>query len=160
MTKNIIIGSLFLVIGFFIAYAKIKATEAERAVVQSEQEIERLSLQLEKLNEETQIKGDFAHTVLIWLKEPENQEHRQKIEDGLNKLSAESEFIKSVHFGTPAGTDRPIVDNSYTYCYIVTFENAEAQDQYQVEPVHQEFLQNCKDLWSKVLIYDAIRMSE
>lgn len=106
------------------------------------------------------IEGDFSHTVLIWLKNPESQEDRAKIEAGMKKLIADSKYIKSAHLGTPAGTDRPIVDNSYTYCLIVTFEDRAAQDKYQVETAHKTFLAECAHLWSKGLIYDSINLLE
>lgn len=157
MTKNIIIGSLVLVIGFLIAYAQIQTNEAERSVSNSERKIQELEAKLNLIGSSRKIKGDFAHTVLIWLKDPENKQDRDKIERGMIQLIKDSQFVQSAHLGTPAGTDRPIVDNSYTFCLIVTFEDAQRQDQYQVEPAHKQFLEEHKELWSKVLIYDSVR---
>lgn len=106
------------------------------------------------------ISGRFAHTVLIWLKNPDSESDKGQLEAGLKKLIENSEYVRSTHLGVPALTDREVVDNSYTYCLIVTFGSKEAQDQYQVEPAHKKFLTDCKHLWSKVLIYDSMNQLE
>lgn len=106
------------------------------------------------------ISGQFAHTVLIWLNNPDSESDKAKLEAGLKLLIENSEFVRSAHLGVPALTDRPVVDNSYSYCLIVTFGSKEAQDKYQVEPAHKKFLTDCKHLWSKVLIYDSINVLE
>ncbi|RJE70316.1 Dabb family protein [Reichenbachiella sp. MSK19-1] len=100
----------------------------------------------------------FSHSVLFWLKDPENQEVRTQFETEAKKLIASSEYAHFGHFGTPAGTDRPVVDNSYTYSMIVTFESKEDHDKYQVEPAHLHFIDQCKVLWTKVQVYDAISL--
>ncbi|MEP3387650.1 MAG: Dabb family protein [Reichenbachiella sp.] len=104
------------------------------------------------------ISGKFAHSVLIWLKNPDNASDRQKIEKGLKELIENSDYIRSAHLGVPALTARDVVDNSYTYHLMVTFGSKEEQDKYQVEPAHKKFLADCKNLWSKVLIYDSINV--
>ncbi|MDW3209206.1 MAG: Dabb family protein [Reichenbachiella sp.] len=104
------------------------------------------------------ISGKFAHSVLIWLNNPDNASDRQKIEKGLKELIENSDYIRSAHLGVPALTARDVVDNSYTYHLMVTFGSKEEQDKYQVEPAHKKFLADCKNLWSKVLIYDSINV--
>lgn len=100
----------------------------------------------------------FAHTVLFWLKDPENPEVRKKFEAEAKQLIATSKYAHFGHFGKPADTDRPVVDNSYTYSMIVTYESQEDHDAYQVEDAHKHFLEQCKPLWEKVLIYDVHRI--
>ncbi|WP_343487359.1 Dabb family protein [Allomuricauda sp. d1] len=48
-----------------------------------------------------------------------------------------------------------MVDDSFTYNLIVTFESAEAQEGYQNEAAHLAFIEECNDLWKKVIVYDA-----
>ena len=60
-----------------------------------------------------------------------------------------------MHIGTPAQTNRPVIDNSYTYSLIVTFPSKEEHDEYQQEEVHQVFIEEAKELWKKVLVYDS-----
>ncbi|MEO9964648.1 MAG: Dabb family protein [Reichenbachiella sp.] len=106
------------------------------------------------------ISGQFAHTVLIWLHNPDSESDKTRLELGLKRLIENSEYIRSAHLGVPALTDREVVDNSYTFCLIVTFGSKEAQDKYQVEPAHKQFLNDCKHLWKRVLIYDSMNQLE
>jgi hypothetical protein len=57
--------------------------------------------------------------------------------------------------GTPPKAVRDVVDDSFTYSLIVTFESAEAQEAYQEEEAHLIFIEECKDLWEKVIVYDS-----
>ncbi|MBV6654886.1 MAG: Dabb family protein, partial [Mameliella sp.] len=63
----------------------------------------------------------------------------------------------SMHIGTPAGTNRSVVDNSYSFCLIVTFDSKKEHDLYQKEQVHLNFIEQTKGLWSKIQIYDSVR---
>lgn len=105
------------------------------------------------------IAGEFAHIVLIWLKDPTNEKDRIAFESAMQTMIQNSKYIKSVHFGFPANTPRDIVDNSYTYCYIATFETKEDQDLYQTEAAHEVFRQQSGHLWNKIVIYDSINMN-
>ena len=60
----------------------------------------------------------FTHLVLFWLKDTGGKDELLK---GLKKLVATSEYSHFGHIGVPAGTDRPVVDNSYDYsCTLCT----------------------------------------
>ena len=104
------------------------------------------------------IEGDFIHVVFFWLKNPDSQEDRNKFEASLKKFINSSEYITGKHVGMPADTDRPVIDNSYTYSLILTFENKEMQDKYQEEPAHKLFIKESESLWQKVLVYDSENM--
>lgn len=106
-------------------------------------------------NESEVINGDFVHMVFFWLKEPDNKLIRNNFTSSLYNFIKNSDDIKSFHLGTPANTYRSIIDTSYTYCLIVTFPSKEEHDRYQNDPVHKEFLNNFKDSWEKVQIYDS-----
>ena len=71
-----------------------------------------------------------------------------------------SKYAQTNFIGIPPKATRDIVDDSYTYSMIVTFESAEAQDGYQTEEAHLVFIEECKDLWEKILIYDALGLEE
>lgn len=102
------------------------------------------------------IEGKFVHVVMIWLKDSKNKEVRSHFEDALETMTKNSLYIKSVHFGSPANTPRDIVDNSYTYCYIATFNSKEDQDNYQTEKAHDIFRKEIDGLIDKIVIYDSI----
>ncbi|MDA0200552.1 MAG: Dabb family protein [Bacteroidetes bacterium] len=101
------------------------------------------------------IKGDFIHMVFFWLKNPKNQNDREKFEKALNKFIGSNSQLVSAHIGLPAATDRPVVDNSYTYSLVVTFPDIETHDAYQVDPTHTNFINEAKLLWDRVLIFDS-----
>ncbi len=97
----------------------------------------------------------FAHTVYFWFKDPDNMEGRAKFEQELKKFLQHSAFAKTNFIGTPPLATRDVVDGSFTYSLIVTFESAAAQEGYQKEQPHLEFIAACKDLWEKVIVYDS-----
>ncbi|MCX6226503.1 MAG: Dabb family protein [Bacteroidia bacterium] len=100
----------------------------------------------------------FIHTVFFWLREPQNDAHRQEFEASIKRFLTGSEFAGSWHVGTPAGTGRTVVDNSYTYCLVVTFSSAANQDRYQTEPAHLKFIEEAGPLWERVQVYDSIAL--
>jgi hypothetical protein len=101
------------------------------------------------------IKNDFTHTVFFWLKNPDDSAVRNAFETAINKFLKDSLYAKESHVGTPAVAERDVIDASYTYSLLVTFPSKEVHDKYQDEPAHHEFINTCKELWKKVLIYDS-----
>jgi len=97
----------------------------------------------------------FAHTVYFWFKDPVNQNNRERFEKSLKKFLKNSMYAKTNFIGTPPKAIRDVVDGSFTYSLIVTFESAEAQQNYQNEQAHLTFIEECKDLWDKVIVYDS-----
>jgi hypothetical protein len=57
--------------------------------------------------------------------------------------------------GEPAGTPREVVDNSYTVCLAATFASKEDQDIYQDHPIHQQYVEDNQDKWTRVQVYDS-----
>ncbi|GAA4271825.1 Dabb family protein [Aquimarina gracilis] len=102
------------------------------------------------------IQGNLVHTVFFWLNNPDNVDERKTFEKGVKELLEQCKFITSAHLGTPANTaKREVVDASYTYCVVITFESKEAHDKYQIDPLHKKFIEENKNLWRKVLVYDS-----
>ncbi len=97
----------------------------------------------------------FAHTVYFWFKNPDNSSDRAKFETSLKIFLNNSKYAKTNFIGTPPTSTRDVVDGSFTYSLIVTFESAEAQEGYQKEEAHLIFIEECKDLWEKVIVYDS-----
>jgi len=99
--------------------------------------------------------GSFAHNVYIWLKNPESDTDRLAFLTSLNKFLNASENIQTKHLGSPVPSERDVVDDSFTYSIVLTFEDKAAQDRYQDEPAHKLFIEESSDLWEKVLVYDS-----
>lgn len=102
--------------------------------------------------------GEFTHAVYFWLKEPTDQIKNQAFEQSLEKFVAGSADISTYHLGKPANTDRPIIDRSYTYAFIVTFDSKAEHDAYQEDPAHKLFIKESEYLWERVQIYDSVNV--
>lgn len=100
-------------------------------------------------------KNIFIHHVYFWLKNPDSKEDKNKLIEGLKKLTA-VKTIKSFHIGQPAGTNREVIERSYAISWLLMFNNAADQDSYQSDPIHLKFVDECAHLWSKVIVYDSV----
>ena len=97
----------------------------------------------------------FVHHVYFWLKNPESKEDLQQLKAGLEKLSKVA-GIRMFHIGRPAATKREVIDSGYSLSWLTIFENAKDQDDYQIDPIHLKFVEECASLWSRVVVYDSI----
>ena len=97
----------------------------------------------------------FVHHVYFWLKKPVSKAVRIKFENALKKLVT-VETIVDYHLGVPAKTNRGVIDRSYTYSLLTIFKNKEDQDIYQTHPTHLKFIDECNDLWERVVVYDSV----
>jgi len=105
---------------------------------------------------EVKITGALMHHVFFWLKEPENKAHWKQFEKAMNDL-LKVETIKMSHIGIPAATEeRGVVENSYTYSYMVMFDSLNDQNIYQKHPLHLKFIEENSHLWNKVVVYDSV----
>jgi hypothetical protein len=100
-------------------------------------------------------KNVFIHHVYFWLAEPDNEEHRKLLIEGLIKLSRVA-TIREYFIGKPAATSREVIDSSYSVSWCLFFSNANDQESYQVDPIHLRFVDECKHLWKRVQVYDTI----
>ena len=96
----------------------------------------------------------FVHVVFFWLKEGLSQAEKQAFEKGVRSLGA-IRTLTWFALGTPAGTPREVVDNSYDYALVTHFADKEGHDIYQEDPIHLEFIAACKQYWTRVQVYDA-----
>lgn len=103
------------------------------------------------------LKNLFIHHVYFWLKDPVTAEARSRFEKGLSNLVT-VDTIVDYNIGVPAGTNREVIDGSYTYSLLVTFKNRKDQDIYQTHPTHLKFIEDCSALWERVVVYDSVRI--
>ena len=101
---------------------------------------------------------NFVHSVYFWLHNPESEEDRADFETALKLLLKNSKYTKTNYIGTAPKAIRDVVDDSFTYKLIVTFNSAEEQELYQGEEAHLKFIEDANHLWKKVIVYDAVEM--
>ncbi len=97
----------------------------------------------------------FIHHVYFWLTDPESKEDHAALLKGLQALS-KTPSIQQFHIGAPASTNRDVIETSYQLSWLTVFADKEAQDAYQTDPVHLNFVATCKHLWNKVVVYDSV----
>ena len=107
------------------------------------------------INNMKEFDSNFAHTVYFWLNNPENEQDCKAFETSLQKFLDTSAYAKTKFIGVPPRASREVVDGSFTYSLIVTFESAEAQQKYQDEAPHKLFIEESSKLWNKVIVYDS-----
>jgi hypothetical protein len=95
----------------------------------------------------------FVHTVLFWLKPDLTHDQHTKFQAGLNSLLTIPSVVHG-SVGTPASTDRPVIDRTYSYGLLTVFRDLDGHDVYQADPIHLAFLKDCKEYWTRVQIYD------
>jgi hypothetical protein len=101
----------------------------------------------------------YTHVVYFWLKNPENETERKQFESGLRALFRNSKYTRTNFLGTPPKATREVVDDSFTYAMIVTFDSAEAQQAYQVEAPHLAFIEQASPLLERFVVYDALGLN-
>ena len=97
----------------------------------------------------------FVHHVYFYLNNPASQEDRAKLVAGLKQL-AKIDYFQLTHIGVPADTHRDVVERGYDISWLVFFKNPADQETYQSDPVHLKFIDECKHLWQKVVVYDSV----
>jgi hypothetical protein len=97
----------------------------------------------------------FVHHVLFYTAASASEADRAKLLEGLHSLQA-IPGLQLAHIGTPAPTDRTVIDRTYTYSWLCLFESAAAELHYQQHPIHDAFRRDYAPYWEKVVIYDAV----
>jgi hypothetical protein len=100
----------------------------------------------------------FVHHVYFWLKNADSDNDKQQLLQGLHSLMA-IEPKQLAHIGVPAETNRGVIDTSYTFSLLLIFNTLQEQEDYQVHPIHLQFVENCAPLWERVVVYDSVDIS-
>jgi hypothetical protein len=101
--------------------------------------------------------GPFVHTVFFWLKNPKNKDDQKTFKKAIRKMIQTNTQAISNHLGCAAKSEkRDVVDNSFTYCFIMIFPDLKTQNLYQNDPTHILFIEEASHLWEKVRVHDSI----
>jgi len=96
----------------------------------------------------------LVHSVYFWLKPELTPEQLDDFDAGLRSLTA-IETVKGLHYGNPAPSDRPVVECSYTRGLVVNFNDRQELDTYAVHPVHLAFVEQFKQFWTEIRVFDV-----
>ena len=96
----------------------------------------------------------FSHVVIFWTK-PELPNAADELVAGAEKYLRPIPGVKSFHIGRMASSHRDVVDQSYQVALNLIFENKQQQDDYQIHPLHLEFVEKAfKPNCQRVVVYD------
>jgi len=96
----------------------------------------------------------FSHVVIFWTK-PENPNAAEELILGARKYLQPIPGVIQFHIGRMARSERPVVDQSYQVALNIIFPDKQTQDDYQVHPLHIEFVEKVfKPNCARVVVYD------
>jgi len=100
--------------------------------------------------------GKLYHVGLVWLKEPGNAKHRDKIIAAAHSFAREIPEVEFLSVGqTLPNQASSYVDASFDVCVVMQFADKAAMDRYGKHPVHQKAAQEVfLPLSQKILFYD------
>lgn len=97
----------------------------------------------------------FIHTVYFWLRRDLSPAERASFAQGVQSLAR----LPSVRYGwvgTPADTDRPVIDRTYDVGLTTVFDDKAGHDAYQEHADHLAFIANHSAKWIRVVVYDHV----
>ena len=96
----------------------------------------------------------FSHVVIFWT-DPANPTATEELIAGANKYLKPIPNTTHFHVGKMAQSHRPVVDQTYQVALNLIFPDKKSQDDYQVHPMHIEFVEKVfKRVCTKVVVYD------
>ena len=101
--------------------------------------------------------GKIHHIGFVWLKEPGNAAHQQKLIEAAHSFAREIPEVKFLSVGKTLPKGSPYVDASFDICLSMQFDDQAAMERYNKHPVHQKAAQEVFfPLAQKFLFYDFV----
>lgn len=97
----------------------------------------------------------IAHNVYFTLKDA-SPEAQKKLVDACNKYLTDHPGTLYFAVGTVADFDRPVNDRDWHVGLHVFFKDQEAHDKYQEAERHLKFIDENKENWDKVRVFDTV----
>jgi len=99
--------------------------------------------------------GKLYQVGLVWLKDPGNAEHRQKIIAAAHSFAREIPEVQFLSIGQTLPKTSSWADASFDICFVMRLEDKAAMDRYAKNPVHQKAAQEVfLPLSEKIMFYD------
>ena len=96
----------------------------------------------------------LIHNVYFSLKDS-NEANRRKLVDACDKYLADHPGTVFYAVGTVSDLDRSVNDRDWDVGLHVAFKDKASHDAYQDAPKHLKFIEENKDTWSKVRVFDT-----
>jgi hypothetical protein len=95
-----------------------------------------------------------VHTVYLWLKNPGNQQERERLLIATDRLRTIT-GVREIRFGEVIESSRNIVDDSFDVGIYFYFSDVAAMNQYLVHPLHREVVeQDIKPVVERIVVHD------
>jgi|ERR1051325_3735202 hypothetical protein len=96
----------------------------------------------------------FSHLVIFWT-DPNDPTAAAELLEGANRYLKPIPGALHFHVGRMTPSHRPVVDQSYQVALNLVFPDKKAQDDYQVHPLHVEFVEKVfKRFCQRAVVYD------
>ena len=96
----------------------------------------------------------FSHVVIFWT-DPAQPNAAEELIAGAEKYLRPIPGALHFHVGRMARSHRPVVDQTYQVALNLVFPDKKTQDDYQVHPLHVDFVEKVfKRVCKKVIVYD------
>ena len=113
-----------------------------------------IKIHLRQRDQPRQSSGMFSHVVIFWT-DPAQPNAADELIAGANQYLKPIPGVLQFHVGKMVGSHRPVVDQTYQVALNLVFPTKQAQDDYQVHPMHIDFIEKVfKRVCKKVLVYD------
>lgn len=96
----------------------------------------------------------LVHNVYFSLKES-NEANRKKLVEACDKYLSDHPGTVFYAAGTVSDLDRPVNDRDWDVGLHVIFKDQASHDAYQDAPKHLKFIDENKDTWAKVRVFDT-----
>jgi hypothetical protein len=96
--------------------------------------------------------GKIRHVVLLKFKDDATKDQVKAVEDAFAGLEAKIPQIRDFEWGTDISPEG--LQQGFTHCFFVTFDDEKARDAYLPHPAHKAFVEVLKPVLDKVLVVD------
>jgi hypothetical protein len=100
--------------------------------------------------------GEVNHTVIFWLKDPQNAADRAAIVEASKSLGTLPGVVR-VEVGHAMPVQRPNVEQVFDLCAVFTFRDRAALQEYQADPRHKQVINDVlKPRVKHYIVFDSV----
>jgi hypothetical protein len=100
--------------------------------------------------------GQVSHVVIFWLKEPNNEQHRQQIARACEELGKLPGVLR-VEVGHGMPVQREGIEQAFDMSVVFTLRDSDALVEYQRSPEHKRAVESVlKPLVTRYIVFDSV----